>query len=198
MLSLSVGELGVLDWIAQHFHCALLDTLMPFFSALADIGFIWILLGLLLLCRKAQRSTGIQVLLALILSVIVCNLILKNAVARIRPFDLNPMVELLVPRLEDPSFPSGHSSASFAVVTVLMIAKWRWRWVAAALAVLIAFSRLYLYMHFPTDVLGGICIGVLCGLLSVFLWKKWTLHRRNAESVEKKTGNIEEEKKKLS
>lgn len=171
--SLSLAELSILDWIAQHCHSGFGDVLMPLITKLGDKGLFWIAVGLaLLVFGKARRSTGIQILLALLLSLIFCNLILKNAVGRIRPCDLKPVLELLVSRPHDPSFPSGHTSASFAAAVVL----WRTKcpgWQAAfVLAFLIAFSRLYLYVHFPTDVLCGLLLGTLCGLLAVFLWKQ--------------------------
>ena len=174
MTSLSLAELSILDWIAQHCHTDWLDTIMPAISQLGNSGAIWILLalGILVLSRR-QKATGFQVLLALLLSLIICNLILKNGVGRIRPFALNEAVELLIPPPGDPSFPSGHTSASFAAATVLLLTRWQGRWAALVLAGLIAFSRLYLYVHFPTDVLGGLVAGVLCGVLAVTIWNRW-------------------------
>lgn len=174
MNSLSLAELSILDWIAQHCHTDWLDTVMPVISWLGNSGAVWILLGLgILVLSRRQRATGFQVLLALLLSLIICNLILKNGVGRIRPFALNDAVELLIPPPGDPSFPSGHTSASFAAAAVLLLTRWRGRWAALVLAGLIAFSRLYLYVHFPTDVLGGLVVGVLCGVLAVTIWNRW-------------------------
>lgn len=174
MNPLVTAELGILDWIAAHCHSAFLDVLMPAVTRLGDNGMIWILLGLaLLLLSRKERSTGFQVLVALVLSLLICNLSLKPLVDRIRPCDWNTAVELLIPRPGDPSFPSGHSSASFAAAMVLVLTKCRGRWAALALAVVIAFSRLYLYVHFPTDVLGGILVGTICALLSVTIWRRW-------------------------
>ena len=174
MESLSMAELGILDWIAQHCHTAWMDVLMPAITHLGDKGYIWIALGvvILFLCKE-ERATGAQVLLALILSLVICNMILKNAVDRIRPCDLKPVADLLIHRPGDPSFPSGHTSASFSAAVVLILNKWKGRWAALVLAVLIAFSRLYLYVHFPTDVLVGALVGAFCAWLSVTLWKKW-------------------------
>ena len=174
MNPLSIAELGILDWIAAHCHHGVLDEVMPWITSLGNGGWIWIALGLgLLLFSRKNRTTGIQVLLALLLSLIFCNLLLKNLVDRVRPCDLQAEVELLVHRPQDPSFPSGHTSASFAAVAVLFLRRWRGRWAALVLALLIAFSRLYLYVHFPTDVLGGLAVGVFCGWLAVRLWKNW-------------------------
>lgn len=172
--ALSVAELSVLDWIALHCHSGIGDVFFPLLSTSVNKGMLWILVGLaILLFGGKRRTVGLQIWLALILSVILCNDILKNAADRIRPCDLKPVMELLVHRPGDPSFPSGHTSASFATVTVLWRTKCKGWWVALAVALLVAFSRLYLYVHFPTDVLGGMVTGILCGLLAVFLWSRF-------------------------
>ncbi|MEG1999831.1 MAG: phosphatase PAP2 family protein [Evtepia sp.] len=168
------AEFAVLDFIAAHFSCAFLDTIMPMITRLGDRGLIWILLGLALFLipgRSENRKIGIQILIALLLSVISCNLLLKNIVARIRPCDLNTAVTLLIARPLDFSFPSGHTAASFASIAVLFKNHWKGRCVALILALMIAFSRLYLYVHFPTDVLAGVVLGLALGLLSWFLYE---------------------------
>ena len=178
MNPLSMAELGILDWIAAHCHNSFWDAVMPFITGLGDQGILWILLGVLILFfQKGERATGAQVLVSLLFSLILCNLMLKNAVDRIRPCDLNTAVELLVARPGDPSFPSGHTSASFAAATVLLMNRWKGRWITLVVAALIAFSRLYLYVHFPTDVLGGLILGVFCGWLAVILWRRWVSPR---------------------
>lgn len=110
---------------------------------------------------------------ALIADLIICNVILKPIVARIRPYSINQTVQLLVTPLKDYSFPSGHTAASFASVSALYFAG-RKRMAAGALivSVLIAFSRMYLYVHYPTDVLGGLIIGLLCGWIADMIIEK--------------------------
>ena len=110
---------------------------------------------------------------ALIADLIICNVILKPIVARIRPYSINQTVHLLVTPLKDYSFPSGHTAASFASVSALYFAG-RKRMAAGTLivSVLIAFSRMYLYVHYPTDVLGGLIIGLLCGWIADVIIKK--------------------------
>ena len=174
MASLSVAELGILNWIQTNCHNEFWDEVMPVLTSLGNGGLIWIALAVaILLLQRGKRGTGLQVLIALLLSLVLCNLLLKNAVDRVRPFDLNQMVQLLVPEPQDPSFPSGHTSASFAAVTVLFLHRWKGRWPALALAGGIGFSRMYLYLHFLTDVLGGVATGVFCGWLAATLWQKW-------------------------
>ena len=171
MLALSQAELAVLDWIAAHCHTVWLDTLVPFITSLGYKGLLWIVVALILLAIPSQRSTGFQVALALLFSVLLCNLILKNAVGRIRPFELAGITDLLVTLPDDPSFPSGHTSASFAAVTALMLDRHFLRWPCLVIGVLIALSRLYLYVHFPTDVAAGALLGILCGWLAVAVWR---------------------------
>ena len=173
MLALSQAELGILDWISFHLHSRFLDTVMPIITWLGDKGLLWIVLGLgILFFHKGKRDTGFRVLLALLLGLLICNLLLKNAVGRIRPFVLNDAVQLLVTPPSDPSFPSGHTTAAVAAATVLICDHWKGRWIVLIVAILVAFSRLYLYVHFPTDVICGALIGVFCGWLSGLLWQE--------------------------
>lgn len=156
-------ELGVLDWIQLHCRTGFLDAAMPVISALCGHGEVWILLAVILLAIKKHRKTGAVLILALALDVICCNMILKPLVARPRPFAYNELVELLVARPADWAFPSGHTAASFAAVGALLAEKSRLWKPAFALAVMIAFSRLYLYVHWPSDVLAGALLGTALG-----------------------------------
>ena len=157
-------ELSILDWL-QTARCGFLDAVMPIITTLGDSGIIWILLTLVLLCIPRYRRTGLTMACALALDVVCCNLLLKPLVARVRPFDANPLVELIVGRPTDWSFPSGHTAASFAS-TAALYASGEPLWIpAAVLSVLIAFSRLYLYVHYPTDVLAGLVLGTVLGVL---------------------------------
>ena len=110
---------------------------------------------------------------ALIADLIICNVIIKPIVARPRPYSINKTVQLLVTPLKDYSFPSGHTAASFASVSALYFAgKKKVAAGALILSIFIAFSRLYLYVHYPTDVLGGLIIGLLCGWIADVIIKK--------------------------
>lgn len=162
-------ELSILDFIQEHLRFGFLDILMPFITHLGDGGVIWIALGVILLLFPKTRKAGFAVLTGLILEVLCCNGILKPFVARVRPCDVNTAAQLLVPRPTDYSFPSGHTGASFAATAALYGSRNR-LWIPAfALSILIAFSRLYLYVHFPTDVLAGAMLGVLSGWLGHIL-----------------------------
>ena len=104
---------------------------------------------------------------ALLCGLIVGNLTLKPLIGRIRPYDLNPGVSLLIDKLHDFSFPSGHTLSSFEGATVLLIRDKRFGIPAMILAAIIALSRLYLYVHYPTDVLAGAVLGITFGILAV-------------------------------
>lgn len=140
------------------------DAAVPFITKLGDAGMIWILLSVVLLLIPRTRKSGVVLAAALCVDVFLCNGMLKNLFRRIRPCDVNTSIQLLVARPDDFSFPSGHTAASFAAVAALILAGERKLWIPAlALAVFIAFSRLYLYVHYPTDILGGIAVGIFAG-----------------------------------
>lgn len=167
-------EINILNFIQDTFACPFLDKVMPIITLFGDKGIFWIAAALLLIIIKKARKTGIMMGTALLLGLIIGNLILKNAVARTRPYDVNTAMqaELLVKTLSDFSFPSGHTLASFEAATVLMIRDKRFGIPALILAILIALSRLYLYVHYPTDVLAGALLGVFIGIFACFLVDK--------------------------
>lgn len=162
-------ELSILDAIQLHLRCGFLDKAMPLVTALGNGGAIWIGCAGLLLLIPQTRKQGIALALGLAIEVLCCNVILKPLVGRIRPCDVREAVQLLVARPTDYSFPSGHTGASFAAVSALCFSKSK-LWIPSfVLSVLIAFSRLYLYVHYPSDVLAGILIGIMAGYMGAKL-----------------------------
>ena len=180
--------MGILEWIQnidaqillfiqQYIRQDMMNWFWKGITFLGDGGWFWIVLGVVLLIPKKTRKSGFTALLALIIGSVITNLVLKTAVARIRPYDAVEGLVPLVKKLRDYSFPSGHTCASFscAVVYYKMYPDIKGKG-AMVLAVLIALSRLYVGVHYPTDVLGGAIVGWLSAILalkiSVFTEKK--------------------------
>ncbi len=156
-------EFGILDFI-QGMRTPFGDAVVPFVSSLGNGGMIWVLLAVVLLAMPKTRRAGAVLAAALCFDVVLCNGILKNLFARIRPCDINTSIQLLIEHPLEYSFPSGHTAVSFASVSALYFSGRSKLWIPAlVLACAIAFSRLYLYVHYPTDILGGIAIGIAAG-----------------------------------
>ena len=175
--SLAVSfDLPILDWIAANLWCPLLDAVMPVITVLGDAGIFWIAVAVLFVFTKKYRKTGIGMLIALIFGLLVCNIWLKPAVARIRPYDfqenLGVIVNLLIEKQHDFAFPSGHTIASFEAAVVILLGSKKLGIPAMILACLIAFSRLYLYVHYPTDVIFSILLGTAFAFLGNYLAQK--------------------------
>ena len=165
-------DLSILNTF-QLWHNPYLNSLMVNASLIGTGGAIWIIVSLVLLFSKKYRWYGLASLVALIIVGAVGNLGLKNIFARPRPFDvLPPSTPMLISRPSDYSFPSGHAMTSFATVPILFATSKLWGIVGLVLAFLIAISRVYLYVHFPTDVLMGSIFGLCCGIISLKILKK--------------------------
>lgn len=167
-------DLPILDWIQAHLQSPVMDVTMPFITKFGDGGIFWIAVAVLMLCFPKTRKYGWSMGVALILGVLVCNVTLKPLIARIRPYDLHAqlygdVITLLVKTPHDWSFPSGHTIACFEACTALMIRDKRFGVPATILAFLVAFSRLYLYVHYPTDVIFSFFAGILFGFLGCLI-----------------------------
>lgn len=166
-------EFKILD-LLQNIRTPVGDTVMCFITRLGDAGMVWILLAVILLVIPKTRKYGLVLMTALCVDIVLCNGILKNLFARIRPCDINTQVQLLIARPDDFSFPSGHTAASFTAVAALYFSGEKKLWkLALMLACLIAFSRLYLYVHYPTDILGGILVGIAAGYIGYIAVSRW-------------------------
>ncbi len=170
-------DLPILDWIAEHLHCPFLDKIMVPITYLGEAGILWILLALVLLILPKQRRNGLAMGIALLMGLVVCNLIMKPLFARIRPYDYQILhfakeIPLLIPAQHDFSFPSGHTISSFEAATALLLGNKRLGIPAMVIACCIAFSRLYLYVHYPTDVLISVILGVGFGFVGHLLSKR--------------------------
>ena len=162
-------DLPVLDWIQANLQSAFMDKFMPFITIFGDAGIFWMIWAALLLIFPKTRKTGLGMAIAMVFGLIVCNMTLKPLVARIRPYDLQAelgiTIQLLGERMHDFSFPSGHTIASFEAAVVMLKNSKKLGIPAMILAVLITFSRLYLYVHYPTDVIASIILGTLFALI---------------------------------
>ncbi len=164
-------ELGILEAI-QSIRCGFVDFLMTAFSFLGNGGALWIAIALVMLISQKYRKTGFMLAVGLVLGLVFGNLILKNLVARPRPCWIADDVELLIAVPKDFSFPSGHTLSSFIAAFVLYREGRRFGIPALIVASLIAFSRMYLFVHFPTDILGGILLAtVICKGMNIVIKK---------------------------
>lgn len=169
-------DLPILDWIQANLKSDLLDTVMPIITLFGDGGVFWIAIAVLLLCIPKTRKIGLGMGFALLMGLVVCNITLKPLVGRIRPYDLQEQLGVTIPlltdRMHDYSFPSGHTIASFEA-SVVLLKNNKWMGIPAViLAFLIAFSRLYLYVHYPTDVIFSVFAGILFAFLGDALANK--------------------------
>ncbi len=182
-----LNETFILDAI-QKIRNPFLDRFMVSISSLGNLSLVWISLIIVFLTTNKYRNQGKIIIISFILNIIVVNLIMKTAFARVRPYEANNFTDLLVIRLSDNSFPSGHSSFAFSFLTViLLLTKSKLLKIyTSILAIGIALSRLYLYVHYPTDVLVGSIVGILLALLAIKIYQsdkyknikeKYNLHR---------------------
>lgn len=167
-------DLPMLDWIQETLGCRLLDVTMPLITILGDAGIFWIACSVILMLIPGQRKAGFSMGVALAIGLVVCNLILKPMVERIRPYDYQLQyfgreIALLIEAQHDFSFPSGHTIASFEACVALTLHNKKLGIPACILAVLIAFSRLYLYVHYPTDVFASIILGFIIAWVATWI-----------------------------
>jgi len=179
-------DLPILDWIAANLYNSFLDTVMPYITMLGDGGIFWIAWAVLMLIIPKTRKIGLGMAFALVMGLLVCNLTLKPAIARIRPYDyqreyLQTVINLLIETPHDFSFPSGHTIASFEAATVLLLNSKKMGIPAMVLACLVAFSRLYLYVHYPTDVIASVILGVGFAFLG-----NWLAHKLVPQTIGRK------------
>ena len=183
-------DFAIIDFIQETMRCQFLDYVMAFFSYLGEAGGIWLISAIIMMCFRKTRATGVMVVCAVAIGFVIGEIGLKNIVDRLRPFVQNPEV---IPAIKPPSgysFPSGHSCSSFAAATVLIVRDKKFGIPAIIIANLIAFSRLYNYVHFPSDVLGGILLGVMCAVVTLIFFKKTGFDQKLSGDLKyKKTEN---------
>lgn len=159
----------VLYYILNNWHNDFTDTIFCIISNLSNYGFIWILMSVIMLFNRRWRTVGIILLLSLGVSSLIGSVMLKNIVCRIRPFNADPSIELLI---NTPggyySFPSGHSIAAGTGAAVTLMKKRLVGLIVSVYSLLLAFSRVFLAVHYLTDVIAGLALGAV---ISVLMWK---------------------------
>lgn len=152
-----------LKYISEKCKNRIFDKIMPIITMMGNLGIIWLVISVLMLLKVEDRIIGISVILALILTTIIGEGIIKHIVKRNRPFQ-NYEDELLINKPITYSFPSGHTASSFAALAVFLQMNGKLGLIMSPVATLIAFSRIYLKVHYPTDVIFGIVLGITCGV----------------------------------
>lgn len=165
-------ELEILKSIQGIFGCGFWDFLMPQITKLGNFGAVWVVIGIILFSTKKYRKSGIMLLFGLLLGFIFGNLFLKNVISRPRPCWIEDIFPLLISVPKDYSFPSGHTLSSFIAAFTLWHTDKRFGYTSFVVATLIALSRLYLFVHFPTDILGAILLAFVIHLIVKKIFSK--------------------------
>ena len=184
-LVLWVLDFNILFWIQDLIRNDVFDVIIPFYTSLGEDGIIWIALGLILLIPKKYRKTGIMVLAALLVMLVVNNIVLKNLIARPRPCWTYPEMVQLVHNPSSYSFPSGHTTSAFAVAFTVFSQHKKLGKVIIVMAAIMAFTRLYVFVHFPTDIYGGILVAAAITTFVCFMEKK--ISPKITEFLQKRT-----------
>lgn len=161
-------DVSILYWMQENLRSDVLTIFFKAVTSLSDMGWFWLTISIILLLFPKTRKTGVLSLVSFVVSAIIINIGIKPIVARPRPFDY---VDYLVPLIKKPwdySFPSGHTGAAFSVALIL----WnrldkKYSWIFVVIAILIGFSRLYLGVHYPSDVLFGFIVSLVVALVVI-------------------------------
>ncbi|MCR4930569.1 MAG: phosphatase PAP2 family protein [Lachnospiraceae bacterium] len=189
----------ILLWIQETLRNPVCDSIFKFITHLGDNGYFWIGLSLILCIFKKTRKAGIFALVALLFSVIVNNALLKNIIGRPRPYEIIAGLECIIKHATDASFPSGHTGSSFAAATAYLLKLPKKISIPTlVMAFLISLSRLYVGIHYPTDVIAGaisgVALGILACLIGEFVIKKWQeKHPKKVKVEETKTEDVKAE-----
>ncbi len=155
---------NILLFIQEYLRQPWMDGFWKAITHLGDAGFFWIVTAAVLLIWKKTRKAGFSASLALVIGALITNVTLKNLVARVRPYEVVPDLMCIIEKQHSFSFPSGHTCASFAAAFALYkTLPRRWGIACLVLAALISLSRLYVGVHYPSDVLAGAAVGIFAG-----------------------------------
>lgn len=190
-------EANILLWIQEHLRNEVTDPIVKWITHLGDHGILWIALLLILLCISKTRKAAILGASSLVLTFVVTNLCLKPFVARVRPYEAIDGLVRIIEAQSDKSFPSGHTANSMAVGVIL------WKisqsceklgnkkiyfpkfagWFVLILSILIGLSRLYVGVHYPTDILGGAVIAMVVSVIVFKIYKNINIRKRNEKGA---------------
>ena len=166
-------EIAILDLIQTIFKSPLMDRIMVLITTLGNEGILYYIILALLLVNKKTRKLGVILGISMLLNHILSNMTLKPLIARTRPFDINTAVEIIIKKPSSYSFPSGHTAQAFTTAFAFLFAKSKFTKPMFIFACIMAFTRLYLYVHYPTDIIGGIICGLVCGYIGYVLVDKF-------------------------
>lgn len=186
------AEGNILLWIQEYLRSDFMNPIVTFITHLGDHGYLWIGLLLILLCIPKTRKAGLLGAAALLLTFIITNLCLKPWIARVRPYEMIEGLTKIIEKQSDRSFPSGHTANSMAVGVILWTISQKYEklgdkklyfpktagWFFLILSILIGLSRLYVGVHYPTDVLGGAMIAVMDAFIIFQAYKKFSAEQR--------------------
>lgn len=164
----------VLSWMGK-FHNPRRNKIMSFFSKIGDKGLVWFAMCIPLIIYAPWRFLGANIIFGIAISSLLGEIIIKHIVRRVRPCHKLDDDQLIVKRPKYYSFPSGHTTSSFSVFAVVLFRCWPLSIFVLFIAVMIAISRMYLRVHYLTDVIVGILLGFTCGSFSVIVFNTMTL-----------------------
>ncbi|MPQ43615.1 phosphatase PAP2 family protein [Clostridium tarantellae] len=166
----------ILFWIQNNIHSNIMNKFMSFITSLSNLGVLWILLSLFLLCKKKFRIIGILTLFAIILNTILGEGLLKHIAQRPRPFNTLSTLNIIITKPKGFSFPSGHTSTAFAAAFMLSYYFKKYKLPIFILAIFTGLSRIYLLVHYPSDVICGVILGFISFSIIMYLYKRTILH----------------------
>ena len=173
----------ILDYIREHLRNGFFDNVMPIITTFGNLGIFWVVVALIISAKKKYRRCSVTMMIGMIIGVVLGNFIVKNIVRRERPCWINEIGDMLIAIPQDYSFPSGHTLSSFISATILTYYDKRFAVPSFSVAILIAFSRMYLYVHFPTDIMGGAVLGVGIAIMTISLSNKYIFDKNKNKTV---------------